>query len=214
MKVTIIGGTGKEARGMALRWAKAGHSVMLGSRDKARAEDKATELSALGCGVLTGNDNREACQGADVVVLSIPYSAHAQTLQELADTLASALVIDITVPLKPPAVRTVHLPEGTAAALETQALLGPNAKVVAAMHHVSAVHLADIEHAIDCDVLACSDHPEALQTALALIQDLGVRAFDAGPLANAVALESLTPVMLHMNKRYKSAGVGIRLTGV
>lgn len=213
MKVAIIGGTGKEARGMALRWAKAGHAVVLGSRDKTRAEDKARELSALGFGALTGNDNRSACNAVDVVVLSIPYSAHAETLRELADELASALVIDITVPLKPPAVRTVQLPEGCAAALEAQALLGPKARVVAAMHHVSAVHLADLEHAIDCDVLACSDDQPALEIALKLIADLGVRAFDAGPLANAVALESLTPVLLHMNKRYKSAGFGIRFTG-
>jgi len=122
--------------------------------------------------------------------------------------------VDITVPLKPPAVRTVHLPEGRSAALEAQALLGPGVRVVAAMHHVSAVHLADIEHAIDCDVLACGDDATALETALSLIADLGVRAFDAGPLANAVALESLTPVLLHMNKRYKGVGVGVRFTGV
>jgi NADPH-dependent F420 reductase len=214
MKVAIIGGTGKEARGMALRWAKAGHSVVLGSRDAARAAEKAQELSGLGCGTLAGTDNKSACLGVDVVVLSIPYSAHASTLGELKEALAGALVIDITVPLKPPAVRTVNLPEGRAAALEAQALLGPDARVVAAMHHVSAVHLSDLEHAIDCDVLACSDHPAALETAINLISDLGVRAFDAGPLVNAVALESLTPVLLHMNRRYKSAGVGVRFTGL
>jgi NADPH-dependent F420 reductase len=214
MKVAIIGGTGKEARGMALRWAKAGHTVVLGSRDKARAEEKARELSALGCGTLAGHDNAGACAGADAVVLSIPYSAHRETLEQLKGALEGALVIDITVPLKPPAVRTVNLPEGRAAALEAQALLGPKTRLVAAMHHVSAVHLADLEHAIDCDVLACGDDAAALETAIKLIADLGVRVFDAGPLANAVALESLTPVLLHMNKRYKSAGIGIRLSGV
>ena len=214
MKVAIIGGTGKEARGMALRWTRAGHSVVLGSRDAGRAAEKAQELSGLGCGTLTGTDNKSACLGADVVVLSIPYSAHPTTLAELKDVLQNALVIDITVPLKPPAIRTVSLPPGKSTALEAQALLGPQARVVAAMHHVSAVHLADIEHGIDCDVLACSDDAAALETAIKLISDLGVRAFDAGPLANAVALESLTPVLLHMNKRYKSAGVGVRFTGV
>src|SRR5688572_9653978 len=106
MRVAIIGGTGKEARGMALRWAKAGHTVVLGSRDKARAEEKARELSALGCGTLAGSDNAAACVGADVVVLSIPYSAHRETLEQLKSALEGALVIDITVPLKPPAVRT------------------------------------------------------------------------------------------------------------
>lgn len=214
MKIAIVGGTGKEARGMALRWAKAGHEVVLGSRDAARAADKASELSGLGFGTLSGTDNASACRAAEVVVLSIPYSAHASTLADIREVLAEALVIDITVPLKPPAIRTVHLPEGRSAALEAQALLGPKARVVAAMHHVSAVHLADLEHGIDCDVLACGDDAAALETAIKLIGELGVRAFDAGPLANSVALEALTPVLLHMNKRYKSAGVGVRFTGL
>ena len=214
MKVAIVGGTGKEARGMALRWAKAGHQVVLGSRDAARAAEKAQELSSLGCGTLAGTDNKSACRDVDVVVLSIPYSAHASTLGELKDVLANALVIDITVPLKPPAVRTVNLPEGRAAALEAQALLGPSARVVAAMHHVSAVHLADLAHPIDCDVLVCSDDAAAKEQVIALANDLGTRGLDAGALANAVALESLTPVLLQLNRKYKSAGTGIRFTGL
>jgi predicted dinucleotide-binding enzyme len=107
----------------------------------------------------------------------------------------------------------VNLPEGRAAALEAQALLGPSIPVVAGVHHVSSNHLIDLGHAVECDVLACSDDPKALESCLAVIRDLGVRAFDAGPLANAVALESLTPVLLHLNKKYKTS-VGIRITGV
>jgi NADPH-dependent F420 reductase len=214
MNIAIVGGTGKEGQGMAARWAKAGHRVHIGSRDRERAQAAAAELSQR-CGAdVTGGDNEWAVQQADVVVLSVPYAAHASTLQSLSNALRGKVLVDITVPLKPPAVRRVTLPPGNAAALEAQALLGAETKVVAALHHVSAVHLADLEHAIDCDVLACSDHPDALATVLSLIESLGTRAFDAGPLANAVALESLTPVLLHLNRRYKSPGAGIRFTGV
>jgi NADPH-dependent F420 reductase len=124
------------------------------------------------------------------------------------------VLIDITVPLQPPKVTSVHLPPGQAAALEAQELLGPSARVVAALHHVSAVHLTDLEHAIECDVLACSDDKPALAEAMKLIQDLGVRVFDAGALRNAIALESITPLLLHLNRQQKGRSAGIRLTGV
>ena len=214
MKIAIVGGTGKEGRGMAVRWAKAGHAVFLGSRDAARARATADELFAQAGHPLEGGDNREAVAAADVVVLSVPYTAHAETLGMLQEHLRGKILVDITVPLKPPDVRRVNLPEGRAAALEAQALLGASVRVVAALQHVSAVHLADLEHPIDCDVLACSDDADALQVVLGLIQDLGTRGLDAGPLANAVALESLTPVLLHLNRKYKSSGAGIRFTGL
>ena len=134
-------------------------------------------------------------------------------LEGLKADLAGRILVDITVPLQPPAVRRVHLPKGQAAALEAQAMLGPDVKVVAALHHVSSAHLAT-DHAIECDVLACSDDAAALETTLGLIRDLGMRGFHAGPLQNAVALESLTPVLLHLTKHYKGDGVGIRLTGL
>jgi len=214
MNIAIVGGTGKEGRGMAMRWAKAGHAVFIGSRDGARARAAADELFEQVGRQLNGGDNHAAVAGADVVILSVPYSAHAETLRGLKDALVGKIVVDITVPLKPPNVRRVNVPEGKAAALETQTILGAGSRVVAALHHVSSVHLSDLEHAIDCDVLACSDDADALQIVIALIEDLGTRALDAGPLANAVALESLTPVLLHLNRRYKSPGAGIRFTGL
>jgi hypothetical protein len=214
MNIAIVGGTGKEGRGMAMRWAKAGHAVFIGSRDAARARAAADELFEQVGRQLNGGDNHAAVAGADVVILSVPYSAHAETLRGLKDALVGKIVVDITVPLKPPNVRRVNVPEGKAAALETQTILGAGARVVAALHHVSSVHLSDLDHAIDCDVLACSDDADALQIVMALIEELGTRALDAGPLANAVALESLTPVLLHLNRRYKSPGAGIRFTGL
>lgn len=213
MRIGVVGGTGKEGRGMALRWARAGHEVFIGSRDAERARASAEELSAEVGRPLQGGDNASAVSASEVVVLSVPYSAHASTLQGLKTELAGRVLIDITVPLQPPKVTSVNLPAGQSAALEAQQILGADTPVVAALHHVSAVHLRDLEHAIDCDVLACSDDKAALERALTLIRDLGVRAFDAGPLRNAIALESLTPILLHMNRSLKGRSVGIRITG-
>jgi NADPH-dependent F420 reductase len=213
MRIAVVGGTGKEGRGMALRWARAGHNVFIGSRDAERAREAATELSAQAGSNIQGGENTEAVAASELVVLSVPYSAHASTLGALKSALVGRVLIDITVPLQPPKVASVNLPAGQAAALEAQAILGAETPVVAALHHVSAVHLRDLEHAIECDVLACSDDKPALERALALIRDLGVRAVDAGPLRNAIALESLTPVLLHINRTLKGSA-GIRLTGV
>jgi 8-hydroxy-5-deazaflavin:NADPH oxidoreductase len=214
MNISIVGGTGKEGQGMAARWAKAGHRVHIGSRDAERARSAADQLSTKAGAPITGGDNSWAVAQADVVVLSVPYSAHAETLRGLAAALAGKILIDITVPLTPPAVTRVSLPPGQSAAIEAQKALGESVKVVAALHHVSATHLAELDHALDCDVLACSDHKDALEVVLGLIGDLGARAFHAGGLANAVALESLTPVLLHLGRKYKQSGIGVRFTGL
>jgi 8-hydroxy-5-deazaflavin:NADPH oxidoreductase len=204
MNIGLIGGTGREGRGLALRWARAGHAVRIGSRDAARAKEKADELrAAAGAGVtIEGGDNAWAAS-ADVALLSVPYSAHAQTLESVRASLDGRILIDITVPLKPPKVGEVNLPAGQSAALEAQAL-----------HHVSSAHLGDPDHALECDVLVCGDDAGAREKVIALIEQLGAVALDAGPLKNAVALESLTPVLLHLNKRYKTAAVGVRFTNV
>lgn len=212
MRIGIIGGTGKEGSGLAVRWARAGHTVTIGSRDGARGKEAAEKLSSSGVSV-SGGSNVDACD-ADVVVLSVPYAAHAETLGGVKSALAAKILLDITVPLRPPNVRRVHLPAGGAAALEAKALLEPSTRVVAGLHHVSSVHLADPDHTIDCDVLVCSDDDEARRVVIALVADLGLKGLDAGPLANAVALEALTPVLLHLNKVYKSPGAGIRFTGL
>lgn len=213
MRIGVVGGTGKEGRGLALRWARAGHEVVIGSRDADRARARARELSALGCAVV-GAHNEEAVLGAEVVVLCVPYAAHETTLRDLRPHLEGRVLIDITVPLRPPRVHEVHLPPGHAAALEAQHILEDAAKVVAALHHVSSTQLADPDHPIACDVLVCSDHDDARALAIGLVDDLGARGLDAGPLRNAVALEALTPVLIHLNKRYKSTGAGVRIAGL
>jgi 8-hydroxy-5-deazaflavin:NADPH oxidoreductase len=212
MRIGIIGGTGKEGSGLARRWARAGHDVTVGSRDAARGKDAAVKLSEPSAAI-HGGSNVDACDAADLVVLCVPYAAHAETLSSIRASLSGKVLVDITVPLQPPRVRRVHLPEGRAAALEAQALLEASTKVVAALHHVSSVHLADPDHSIDCDVLVCGDDAAAKGVVIGLIADLGLRGLDAGPLENAIALEALTPVLLHINKVF-GASAGIRITGI
>jgi len=213
IEIGIVGGTGRMGRGLAVRWARAGHRVRIGSRDPARAIAQAEALSAEHDVSIEGGSNPGVLDGAGLAVLSVPYPAHGDTLRALAGALKGKLVLDMTVPLAPPRVRRVTLPEGGAAGLEAQAILGPDTPVVSALHHVSSAHL-DSTHAPDCDVLVCGDRREARDRVIALIAQLGMRAIDAGVMANAVALEALTPVLLHINRRYGIRGAGLRITGL
>jgi NADPH-dependent F420 reductase len=211
MRIGIVGGTGKQGSGLAVRWAGAGHTLALGSRDAAKGRAQAAVL-ARGGHAIEGGDNAWAAREGEVVVLTVPYEAHADTLRAIAAAVAGKILIDVTVPLKPPKVSRVQLPAGQAAALEAQTLLGASTPVVATLHHVSATHLADPSHRIQCDVLVAGDDAQAKAVAIGLVRDLGLRALDAGPLANAIALESLTPVLIHLNRTYKSQGAGILFT--
>src|SRR5690606_9219248 len=153
-----------------------GLQVIIGSRDAARAASRAEELNAeLGGDYLQGLGNAEAAAAADVVVLSVPYDAHKATLEGVKDQLADKVLVDITVPLKPPKVRTVHLPEGQSAALEAQALLGENVKVVAAFQNVSAEMFGKPDEPIDCDVLICGNDPDARDHAVKLAEAAGMQ---------------------------------------
>ncbi len=215
MTVAVLGGTGKEGSGLALRWAQAGYRVIIGSRDPARAQSKADEMNAtLGETIVHGLGNAEAAAGADVVVLTVPYSAHQGTLEMVKDAVQGKILVDVTVPLQPPNVRTVYVPEEKAAALASQAFLGDNVRVVAAFENISASHLRKIDHAIDSDVLVCSDDEDAKSQVFCLVEAASMRGVDAGPLANAVAVEAMTAVLLYINKHYKVPGAGIRITGL
>lgn len=213
--IAILGGTGKEGSALAMRWALQGYRVVIGSRSAEKAETSAEELNEkLGADYLVGMANEAAAAAASIVVLSVPYGAHKPTLEAVKDQLAGKILIDITVPITPPAVSTVTIPEGTAAALEAQALVGDEVKVVSAFQNVSYIKLKDPENDVDCDVLVTGDDAEAKAEVIKLIEAAGMRGIDAGPLANAVVAEALTPVLLYINKQYKVKGAGIRLTGI
>jgi NADPH-dependent F420 reductase len=215
LTVAVLGGTGKEGSGLAMRWALSGYNVIVGSRDAERAASRAAEMNAeLGGDYLTGLENAAAAAQADLVVLSVPYSAHQPTLEGVKDHLAGKVLVDLTVPLQPPKVRTVHVPEGRSAALEAQAYLGDDVRVVAAFQNVSAEELRDPNHVVDCDVLVCANDAAAKADVMKLVEATGMRGVDAGSLPNAVAVEALTPVLLYINKAYGIKGAGIRITGI
>ena len=214
MRIGIVGGTGKLGSGLAMRLARANHTIRIGSRDGEKARKYAAALGAPGEPAIEGADNRWAASEAEVIVLTVPYEAHSETLRAIKEAAAGKVLIDTTVPLKPPKVNRVQLPPGLAAALEAQELLGAATAVAAAFHHVSAAHLADPAHALECDVLVAADDAHAKAIASNLVRDLGLRPLDAGPLVNAIALESLTPVLIHLNRTYKSQGAGIVFTSL
>jgi NADPH-dependent F420 reductase len=214
MIIAVLGGTGKEGSGLAMRWANAGHTVVIGSRDPEKAARAADELNlALGRGAARGAANAEAAASADVVVLTVPYAAHRDTLVGVKDAVAGKVVIDVTVPINPSDFLRVMVPAGGSASKEAQTLLDNGARVVSAFQNISATHLKKLDAVVDCDVLVCGDDDAAKQIAMRLVADTGMKAWDAGPLDNAVVVEGLTTVLLGINRRHKVKGAGIRITG-
>jgi NADPH-dependent F420 reductase len=215
----VIGGTGKEGGGLALRWAHAGYPVVIGSRSAEKAAQAAAEMNATlgrpgepGRQAVQGADNPGAALQAEIVVVSVPYAAHHDTLLAIKEQVSGKIVVDVTVPIKPPNFSTVQLPEGRTAAEEARALLGETVRLVSAFQNVSATHLKDLGHPVNCDVLVSGDDGQAKQEIIALAEAAGMRGIDAGPLANAIVAESLTPLLVGINRRYKVKGAGIRIT--
>lgn len=213
--IAILGGTGHEGSGLGLRWAKAGHSVIIGSRTTEKAEAAAKELNEkLSLYTVRGLDNAAAAQAAELVVLTVPYAAHAATIESVRAMCAGKIFVDVTVPLVPPKVSRVQMPAAGSASQEAQNLLGPEVKVVTAFQNISAEHLKDPDHAIDCDVLVCGDDKDAKAAVIQLAADAGMQAWDAGPLANAVVAEGLTSVLIGLNVKHKVKSSGIKITGI
>lgn len=214
-RIAVVGGTGKEGGGLALRWAHAGYEVVIGSRAQDKAQQAAAELNRIvGANLIGGADNVTAAAEAEIVVVSVPYAAHEDTLRAISDSVHGKIVVDVTVPIQPPHFSSVTLPQGRTAAEEAQALLGDSVRVVSAFQNVSAIHLKDLAHAPNCDVLIAGDDPQAKQEVVALAEAAGMRGVDVGPLANSIVAESLTPILVAINKRYGVKGAGIRITEI
>ena len=216
--LAVIGGTGEEGSGLALRWAAAGYPILIGSRSRERAVAAATELSSLLQGGKTarisGDTNAEAAAAADVIILSVPYDSQAGIIEKIRSGCEGKTVVSVVVPLKPPRVSRVWRPPAGSAAEEAQALLGDGASVVAAFQNISATHLKDLNHAVDCDILVTGDDKEAKQTAMELAKAAGMQGVNAGPLINSSVIEGLTAVLIGINIRNKVKGSGIRITGL
>ena len=213
----MIGGTGAEGSGLALRWAAAGYPILIGSRSRDKAQAAAAELGALlpaKGAAIEGATNAAAAAAADVVVFSVPYDSQNGILQQIRAGCQGKTVVSVVVPLKPPRVSRVWRPPAGSAAEEAQALLGEDARLVAAFQNISATHLKDLSHSVDCDILITGDDKEAKQTAIELAQAAGMRGIDAGPLVNSSVSEGLTAVLIGINARHRVKGSGIRVTGV
>lgn len=213
--IAVVGGTGAEGSGLAIRWANAGHKVIIGSRDGAKAQAAADELNAiLGKTLVMGKNSSDAASEADIVVLTVPFAVQISTAESLKEVLAGKVLIDVTVPLMPPKVSTVQLPSSDSAAVSLQAMLGTEVKVVSAFQNISAHKLKKLDHKIPCDVFVCSDDKEARLAVIQLAQDAGLRGINAGPLANSTVAESLTSVLIWINRAYKVPDSGIVITGI
>jgi NADPH-dependent F420 reductase len=213
--IAILGGTGAEGSGLAFRWAHAGLTVVIGSREAAKAQATAAELNALlGTTGIVGFDNTAAAARGDIIVLTVPYVAAAATALSVEQHLAGKVFIDVTVPLMPPKVDRVQLPGGRSAVEQLAERLGSDVSVVAAFQNVGAHHLKNLAHTIDCDVLVCGDSRAARDAAVALAEAAGLVGIHAGALANAAAAEAMTSVLIAINKAYKAKASGIRITGL
>lgn len=213
--LAVLGGTGHEGSGIAFRAALAGCKVVVGSRDAARAAARAAELNAqAGSNHVSGAGLIEAAQQAQVVVLAVPYAAQVATAEQVRPALEGKVLIDVTVPLKPPKVSLVQLPPEGSCVKALQDRLGTGVRVVSAFQNVSAHALMNPNKPVDCDVLVCADDPEAKTIVRDLVTKMGLVAIDAGPLANSVVSETLTSVLIHLNKTYKVPASGIRISGL
>lgn len=213
--LAVIGGTGKEGRALAARFARVGVSVVIGSRDAARGENAARELNArLTTNYVSGMSNREAAQRADVVLLAVPYDGMRPILEDIREAVQNRVVINTASSLDPERKSRARIPAAGSVTAEVQQFLGSAAKVVTAFQNVSPEKLESLDEQIDSDVLVCGADADTRAAVINLIERTGIDAYDAGVLANAVAVETLTAVLINLNIRYKMQGAGIRLTGV
>jgi coenzyme F420-0:L-glutamate ligase/coenzyme F420-1:gamma-L-glutamate ligase len=213
--IAVLGGTGQEGGALALRWAKAGYRVVIGSRDGTKAAVAAEKINAsLQSDRASGTDLLSAAGQASIVVLTVPYAAQLGTLEVVRDALDGKILIDVTVPLVPPKVTRVQLPQGGSAVVKAQELLGESVKVVSAFQNISHDVLAALDRPIDCDVIVCGDDKGAREAVVSLARDAGMRAWHGGVLANSAAAEALTSVLIFLNGRHKVHGAGLRITGI
>ncbi len=214
--IAVLGGTGAQGSGLALRWASAGYPVIIGSRHADKAARACAQINQrLGRLASTPAGYHAAAAAAQVVVLCVPYAAQVATVEEVRAALTGKILIDTTVPLVPPKVARVQLPAGGSAVAAVQALLGASVQVVSAFQNVAAHLLQQLDHELDCDVLVCGDHIPAREAVIKLAADIGLRGIHAGPIVNSAASEALTSVLIAINSRYKiPGGAGLRITGL
>ena len=210
--VAILGGTGKEGPGLAMRWADAGYEIIIGSRQLEKAIETAKKLNqALSINSIKGLQNSDAARNADICVLTVVQSAHRSAIEGLKDSLQSKILVDATARVD---FRNPKPPPQPSAGEIAQEILGSGVKVVAAFQNVPAHSLRNMEKRVSSEVLVCSDDPDAAEIVIQLAEDGGMKAYYAGPLANAVTVEGLTAILISLNKHYKTRTASIQVTGL
>lgn len=212
--IAILGGTGALGSGLAKRWALAGYPVIVGSRSAQKAQEAAAALAVpSGVPAARGDTNLAAASAGDVVVLTVPYSNHGDLLEEIKGVVSGKIVIDAVVALKPPKVATVQLPAEGSAGMIAHNLIGDNAHVVSAFQNVGAAKL-QADGPVACDILVTGNDPESRRSVIGLMNAIDLYGVDAGPIANSVAAEAMTSLLIGINKRYKVDCAGIQITGL
>jgi NADPH-dependent F420 reductase len=214
-KIAILGGTGKEGKGLAYRWVLAGHDVIIGSRQAEKAQAAVEEVLSF-CSKpvsLKGSTNEEAAQKQEIIVITVPYAAHRLMVETIKTFVSGKLFIDVTVPLVPPKVTRVQIPKAGSAALEALEILGADTKIVSAFQNISYERLMNNKD-IDCDVLVTGTDKESRELVLDLVQDAGMKGWDAGQIENSIVAEGLTSILIYLNKKYGVEAAGIKITGI
>ncbi|SDH84819.1 NADPH-dependent F420 reductase [Variovorax sp. OV700] len=203
MTIAIIGGTGPQGQGLALRFARAGIPVALGSRDGVRGAEIAAELNqrlaGAGAQIVGVNNDAAVAKADEIVILAVPFSAHNVTLEAIKAGLKGKILVDIVVPLSANDPKLVSMPPEGSATEAAQALLGPEIPVIGALHNVSATTLNTLDWDINCDVLVCGDDLTARMKVMELCNKLGVTSYNAGPAQSARCIEAITPILIRIN---------------
>lgn len=214
--IAILGGTGNLGTGLARRWALAGYDVIIGSRTLEKAEAAVSDLIAVmkerGISAVTvrAMENPDAAEAADIAAITVPFGHHLSTLGSVKTALQGKILVDATVPLVPPKVARVQLPEQGSAGQIAQEFLGEEVHVVSAFQNVAAHHLQE-GHGLNCDVLVCGNKKDARAKVIELVEAAGMRGIHAGPINNAAAVEAMTSALIFINKQYK-CHAGVKIT--
>lgn len=211
--VAILGGTGDLGTGLAIRWSKAGYKIVIGSRTQDKADAAVTALKEISPDTpAEAMENAAAAAAGDIVVLTVPAAHQISTLEAVRGDLNGKILIDVTVPLVPPKVGTVQLPEEGSAGKRAQDFLGEDVHVVSAFQNIAA-HLLQQDVAIECDVLVAGNNKEARQRVIDMIAEAGMHGWHAGPIANAAAAEALTSILIQINRSGMVSHSGIKIIG-
>ncbi len=222
MKIAIVGGTGDQGLGLALRFAKAGEEVIIGSRDVKKALNAVNLVKNMlkeEVNNISGANNSEAAEEGDIVLLTVPLQAQMATLNSVKDNLDGKILVDATVPLESciggAPIRFVNLWQGSAVERTAEFLKDKDVIVISAFNNISAASLTNIDSDVECDCLISGEDEEAKKVVIELAEKIpGVRGIDCGGLENARIVEKITPLLINLNIKNKIKLAGIRITGL